>query len=99
MDAMTANEIRTHILARWQARGPAGLSLAAEFSDAFTAATSVTEGLWAIDDLRPSELLAYEQARSGACTQVHHAAEAMLLDALVDALVHFAAEHPDAPRR
>jgi hypothetical protein len=35
---------------------------------------------------------------SAACTEVQYKAEAMLLDAMVEALVRFAAEFPEAPR-
>jgi len=93
------DQIRAQIESAWRSPRADGLSLAAEFSDAFTAATAVTEGLLVIEDLRPSELEAYERMRSAACTQVHHAAEAMLLDALATKMARFIAEHPDAPRR
>jgi len=44
------------------------------------------------------ELDRYDGLMSAATTRVRRAAEAMLLDAVIEALITFAAEYPEAPR-
>ena len=90
--------IRAHVETRWREPRTDGLSLAAAFSDAFTSAMGAADGLWAIDAFRPSEQARYDGLLSVACTKVQYKAEAMLLDAMVEALTRFVAEHPEAPR-
>ena len=98
MSAPDETEIRASIEERWTRSKESGLSLAAEFSDAFGAAGAVVDGLWDTDDFRASELERYDELLSGAVTMVLRDAETRLLDALVAACVSFAAEHPEAPR-
>jgi hypothetical protein len=91
-------EVRAWITERWQAPRVGGLSLASEFADAFGTITAAVDGLWQTDDFRPSELDRYDGLLSEATTRVRGAAEAMLLDAVIEALITFAAEYPEAPR-
>jgi hypothetical protein len=86
--------IRAHVESRWREPRSGGLSLAAAFSDAFTAAMAAADGLWAIDEFRPSEQARYDGLLSAACTEVQRTAEGMLLDAMVDALVGFRRSTP-----
>ena len=90
--------IRAAIYGSWARPCDGGLSLAAEFSDAFGAAVRATDDLWDTDDFRPSELDRYDALLSAAGTTVRRSAEVTLLEAIVAALVVFATEHPDAPR-
>ena len=76
----------------------AALSLAGEFADAFGTITAAADGLWNVDEFRPSELDRYDGLLSAATTRVRQAAEATLLDAVIAALISFAAEYPEAPR-
>ena len=96
--ALDEAEIRAAIRARWTRSPDVGLSLAGEFSDAIGAALGAVHGLWETADFRPSELDRYDALLSAAGTMARRAAEAILLEAIVDALVVFAAEHPAAPR-
>jgi hypothetical protein len=91
-------EVRAAVIERWQAPRVGGLSLAGEFADAFGTITAAADGLWQTDDFRPSELDRYDDLLSEDTTRVHRAAEAMLLDAVIAALIIFAAEYPEAPR-
>ena len=91
-------EIGAAILCRWAAPRVGGLSLAAEFADAFGTITAAADGLWNLDDFRVSELDRYDGLLSAATTRVRRAAETMLLDAVMAALTVFAAEYPEAPR-
>jgi len=76
----------------------AALSLAGEFADAFGTITAAADGLWNVDEFRPSELDRYDGLLSAATTRVRREAEATLLDAVTAALTVFAAEYPEAPR-
>ena len=91
-------EVRAAVIERWQAPRVGGLSLAGEFADAFGTITAAADGLWNTDDFRPSELDPYDGLMSAATTRVRRATEAMLLDAVIAALIIFAAEYPEAPR-
>jgi hypothetical protein len=91
-------EVRAAIIERWHAPRLGGLSLAGEFADAFGTITAAADGLWNVDDFRPSELDRYDGLLSAATTRVQRAAETMLLDAVIEALIIFAAEYPEAPR-
>jgi len=91
-------EVRAWIIERWTAPRVGGLSLAGEFADAFGTITAAADGLWNVDDFRPSELDRYDGLLSEATTRVRRAAETMLLDAVIEALITFAAEYPEAPR-
>ena len=91
-------QVRAWIIERWQAPRVGGLSLAGEFADAFGTITAAADGLWNVDDFRPSELDRYDGLLSEATTRVRRAAETMLLDAVIEALITFAAEYPEAPR-
>jgi hypothetical protein len=91
-------EVRAAIIERWQAPRVGGLSLAGEFADAFGTITAAADGLWNVDDFRPSELDRYDGLLSEATTRVRQAAEAMLLEAVIEALITFAADYPEAPR-
>jgi hypothetical protein len=91
-------EVRAAIIERWQAPRVGGLSLAGEFADAFGTITAAADGLWQTDDFRPSELDRYDGLLSAATTRVRRAAETMLLDAVIAALITFAAEYADSPR-
>ena len=98
MSAPDEAEIRAAIIERWTAPRVGGLSLAGEFADAFGTITAAADGLWKVDDFRPSELDRYDGLLSAATTRVRRAAETMLLDAVIAALTVFAAEYPEAPR-
>ena len=98
MVAPSEAEVRAWIIERWQAPRVGGLSLAGEFADAFGTITAAADGLWNVDDFRPSELDRYDGLMSAATTRVRRATEAMLLDAVIAALTVFAAEYPEAPR-
>jgi hypothetical protein len=98
MSALDRTEIHAFIERRWREPRPGDVSLAGAFSDCIGEAAQATDGLYVIDDFRPSELDGFEAARSLACQTVQRVAEAMLLQALTDALVGFAVEHPAAPR-
>ena len=76
----------------------AALSLAGEFADAFGTITAAADGLWNVDEFRPSELDRYDGLLSAATTRVRREAEATLLDAVIAALTALAAEYPEAPR-
>ena len=89
--------IRDHIESRWREARTGGLSLASAFSDAFTEAMAAAHGLWAVDALRPSEQERYDGLLSVVCTEVQYRAQTLLLDAMVEAMTRFAAEHPEAP--
>jgi hypothetical protein len=91
-------EVRAAIIERWQAPRDGGLSLAGEFADAFGTITAAADGLWNVDEFRPSELDRYDGLLSVATTRVRRAAETMLLDAVIEVLIIFAAEYPEAPR-
>ena len=58
----------------------------------------MTEGLWDLQQFRPSELEAWDALRSTAITLVQPVAEAALLEELAEAPATFAAAHPDAHR-
>ena len=90
--------IRAAIYGRWARPRDGRLSLAAEFSDAVGVAVSATDRLWDTADFRPSELDRYDALLSSAATTVRRSAEASILEAIVAALVVFAAERPDALR-
>jgi hypothetical protein len=96
--APSETEVRASIIERWTAHRDGRLSLAGEFADAFGTITAAPDGLWNVDDLRPSELDRYDGLMSAATTRVRRAAEAMLLDAVIEALITFGAEYPEAPR-
>jgi hypothetical protein len=98
MSAFDEADIRASVHERWTRPREGGLSIAAEFSDAFVTAFAAADGLWNTDDFRPSELDRYDALLSEALTLVRREAESRLLDALVEALTTFAVEHPDAPR-
>ena len=98
MAAPSEAEVRAAVIQRWRAPRVGGLSLAGEFADAFGTITAAADGLWQTDDFRPSELDHWDQWLSEATTRVRRAAEAMLLDAVIAALIVFAAEYPEAPR-
>ena len=98
MGAPGETEVRAAVIERWQAPRDGGLSLAGEFADAFGTITAAAGGLWNVDDFRPSELDRYDGLLSEATTRVRRAAETMLLDAVIEALITFAAEYPEAPR-
>ena len=91
-------EVRAWIIEGWTAPRDGGLSLAGEFADAFGTITAAADGLWQTDDFRPSELDRYDGLLSETTSRVRRAAEAMLLDAVIEALMNFAAEYPEAPR-
>jgi hypothetical protein len=91
-------EVRAAVIERWQAPRVGGLSLAGEFADAFGTITAAADGLWHTDDFRPSELDRHDDLLSDATTGVRRAAETQLLDAVIEALITFAAEFPEAPR-
>jgi hypothetical protein len=91
-------KIRAHLLGAWNAPRPGTLSLAGQFADAFGTITAVADGLWAIDDFRPSEVDRYDALLSEATVRVRQIAEAALLDAVIDALAAFAIACLDAPR-
>ena len=98
MAAPGETEVRAAIIERWQAPRVGGLSLAGEFADAFGTIPAAVDGLWQTDDFRPSELDRYDDLLSVATTRVRRAAEAMLLDAVIAALITFGTEYPEAPR-
>lgn len=98
MVAPGETEVRAAVIERWEAPRVGGLSLAGEFADAFGTITAAADGLWQTDDFRLSELDRYDGLLSEATTRVRRAAEAMLLDAVIAALITFAAEYPEAPR-
>ena len=98
MAAPSEAEVRAAVIERWTAPRVGGLSLAGEFADAFGTITAAADGLWQTDDFRPSELDRYDGLLSAATTGVRREAEATLLDAVIAALISFAAEFPDAPR-
>ena len=98
MVAPSEAEVRAAVIEPWQAPREGRLSLAAEFADAFGTVTAAADGLWQTDDFRPSELDRYDGLMSAATTRVRREAEAMLLDAVIAALISFAAEYPEAPR-
>ena len=58
----------------------------------------MTEGLWDLQQFRPSDQQAWDALRSTAITRVQPVAEAALLEELAEALAWFAAARPDAPR-
>jgi hypothetical protein len=91
-------EVRVWISERWEAPRDGRLSLAGEFADAFGTITAAADGLWNVNDFRPSELDRYDDLFSEATIRVRRAAEAMLLDAVIEAMTMFAAEYPEAPR-
>jgi hypothetical protein len=91
--------IRHTLQDAWTRPRPGGLSLQAQLSDALTDTAQVSDGLYLVDEFRPAEWENWEALRSAAITRVHRAAEIALLDALADAVVVFATEHPAAPRR
>jgi hypothetical protein len=91
-------EVRAAIIERWHAPRVGRLSLAGEFADAFGTITAAADGLWQTDDFRPSELDRYDGLTSEATIRARRAAEAMLLDAVIAALIIFATEYPQAPR-
>jgi hypothetical protein len=95
---LSRDEIREAVVTAWQAPRVGRLSLASEFADAFGTITAAADGLWQTDDFRPSELDRYDGLMSAATTRVRRAAEAMLLDAVIVALISFAAEYADSPR-
>ena len=82
----------------WTAPRPGRLSLAGEFADVVGIVMEAVSPVWALDEFRPGEEHAYDRLLSEATARVRIAAEAMLLDAVVDAVAAFAAECPDAPR-
>jgi len=47
-------EVRAAITEQWQAPRDGGLSLAGEFADAFGTIAAAADGLWNVDDFRPS---------------------------------------------
>ncbi len=98
MVAPSEAEVRAVIIERWTAPRVGGLSLASEFADAFGTITAAADGLWNVDDFRPSELDRYDDLLSEATIRVRRAAETQLLDAVIAALIAFAAEYPEAPR-
>jgi hypothetical protein len=71
--------IREAIRAAWVRPVRGGLSLQARFSDACGAAAEVTDGLWDVESLRPTEQEAWDALRSAAITRVERVAEAALL--------------------
>jgi hypothetical protein len=91
-------EVRASIIEWWTAPRDGCLSLAGEFADAFGTITAAADGLWNVDDFRPSELDRYDGLLSVAAVRVRREAEATLLDAVIEALISFAAEYPEAPR-
>jgi hypothetical protein len=91
-------EVRAAIIEQWQAPRVGGLSLAGEFADGFSTITAAADGLWNVNDFRPSELDRYDGLMSAATVRVRQAAATMLLDAVIEALIIFAAEFPEAPR-
>jgi hypothetical protein len=91
-------EVRATIIECWAAPREGRRSLAGEFADAFGTITAAADGLWNVDDFRPSELDRYDGLMSAATVRVRQAAETMLLDAVIEALIVFAAEFPEAPR-
>jgi hypothetical protein len=95
---VTRDEIRAAIVAAWEAPRPGRLSLAGEFADGLGTITEAVTPMWAIDDFRASEEERFDGLLSEATVSVRIAAEAMLLDAVVRAMVAFAAECPAAPR-
>ena len=92
------DEIRSAILERWIRPREGRLSLAAQFSDAIGAAIGVVDAIWDVANFRPSEEARFDALLSAAVTAVQHEAETKLLEAVIAALVTFAAEHPAAPR-
>jgi hypothetical protein len=91
-------EVRAWVIERWQAPRVGGLSLAEEFADAFGTITAAADGLWNVDDFRPSELDRHDRLLSDATTRVRQVAETLLVEAVIAALTAFAAEYPEAPR-
>ena len=97
MTVPTRGAIREAVAAAWEAPRPDRLSLAGDFADAFGTVMEAIAPMWAGEDFRPSEEEAYDRLLSEATVRVRRAAEAMLLDAVADALVAFAEACPDAP--
>lgn len=76
------------------------LNYAGRLGDAFAdAAGVVDDALYDCEDFRTSEQDAFDEAMYQAVRPIRERAIADTREALVAAVLRFAAEHPDAPRR
>ena len=98
MTAIDRTVIRHALHNAWTRPRPGGLSLQAQLSDVFTDTAQVSDGLYLVEEFRPSERDDWEALRSAAITRVQREAEIALLDALADAMVEFGGAHPEARR-
>jgi hypothetical protein len=92
-------EIRLAIDAALYRKPLVGLSVADQFSDAFSGLAGVLDQVWDVDELRGSEHQDLDEAGGDRIGQERDVAMAAAIEALVDVALGFATRHPDAPRR
>jgi hypothetical protein len=92
MSAPTEEEIRAAIARQW------GGEIGRDFQDAFTGCQMLGDGLFDLDDMRPSEQECLDELTYHAIEPIRNQAQRQVNEAIVAAILDFAAEHPDAPR-
>lgn len=94
----TEEEIRAGIAREWGRRPPVGVSTAIVFSDAFSGVQLLLDGIWDVEDMRESEVHELNLLTAAAIRPIRDRVQREVFDALVQAGIAFAADHPDAPR-
>ena len=93
--------LRDKVEYAWRTPRPnSGVHTAAgTFSDAFSGITAAVDAIWAVDELRASELDRLDALAGEAIPPIRREAERQLLEAVTAAAEQFAAEFPNAPLR
>ena len=92
--APTEEEIRAAFGRAWRyADGACG------WSDGWSMASGIATEPYDLEEMRPSELERLDELVGEAVRPIREAAGRQLIDAVVGAVLTFAREHPEAPRR
>jgi hypothetical protein len=98
MSAPTEEEIRAELARGWSHVPPNRVPAEAEWDNAFLAASMVLNGLYDLEDMRKSEIEAMDALSGAVVDPIRDRVRAEINEALVSAMVRFAAERPHIPR-
>jgi hypothetical protein len=96
--APTEEDIRATLVRAFHEPGLGRGSLSLRWDDIPYDWSTLTDDLYDMEEMRPSEIARLDELRRGAVEALFDGLDRRLVEALVAATLAFAAEHPDAPR-
>jgi hypothetical protein len=97
---LSEEEVRAAIAREWRRDlFPARPSIELEWDAAWGRVGALVDAPWDLDDLRRAEVDSLDSVIREAIDPIRRDTERRVIEAAVAAVLRFAADHPDAPRR